>query len=131
MPGYTVLNLKEVQDQAPRFGFEHGEFELRMGRDPLECENCGVSYERLSPGFRTPFGHRHKQQEEIYVVVSGSARIKLDDHIVELTPWTAVRIAQRTMRAIEAGPDGCELIAIGAPNTGPGDGITEQGWWSD
>ncbi len=130
MPGYTKLNLKEVDDQAPNLGLEP-DMELRMARVALELENSGLSYQRFAPNARAPFGHRHKQQEEVYVVVNGSGRIKLDDDVVDLRQWDAVRIPNETMRAFEAGPEGAELIAIGAPNTGPGDGETTQGWWSD
>jgi len=129
MADYTVQNLKELEDQAPKFGMEGIEF--RMGRVPLELENLGVSYQRLEPNFRLPFGHRHKQQEEVYVLVDGSARIKLEDEVVELKRWDAVRVHRDTMRCVEAGPNGAEIIAIGAPNTGPGDGELEQGWWND
>jgi mannose-6-phosphate isomerase-like protein (cupin superfamily) len=128
---YNVLNLKDVQDQAPNFGFDHGEFELRMARVPLECENSGVSYMRIAPNFRSPHAHRHKVQEEIFVLVSGTGRIKLDDEIVELEPWSAVRVAQETVRCLEAGPEGAEFICIGAPNTGPGDGESVHDWWTD
>ena len=129
MADYTVQNLKELEDQAPKFGMEGIEF--RMGRVPLELENLGLSYQRLAPNFRLPFGHTHKQQEEVYVIVNGSARIKLDDDVVDLKPWDAVRVHKGTMRSIEAGPEGAEIIAVGAPNTGPGDADLEQGWWSD
>jgi mannose-6-phosphate isomerase-like protein (cupin superfamily) len=77
-----------------------------------------------------PFGHRHKRQEEVYVVLSGSLRAKLEDDVVELKPLDAVRVAKETMRGFEAGPEGAELLAIGAPNTGPGDAETVPGWWS-
>jgi mannose-6-phosphate isomerase-like protein (cupin superfamily) len=93
-------------------------------------ENAGVSYLRVGPNFRIPFGHTHKNQEEVYLVVSGGGRIKLGDDVRELKQWDAVRVHKDTMRGFEAGPDGVELIAIGAPNTGPGDALTEQGWWS-
>ena len=129
MADYTHLNLKDVEDQAPKFGMENLEF--RMARLPLELENSGLSYLRLAPNFRIPFGHHHKQQEEIYVLVGGSARLKLDDEIVDLKPWDAVRIHRETMRNFEAGPDGAEIIAFGAPNTGPGDGPMTDGWWTD
>ena len=129
MAGYTVVNLKEVEDQAPRFGLSP-DLEARMARVPLELEHSGVSYQRLAPGFRVPFGHNHKRQEEIYVVLSGSLRVKLDDDVVELKPLEAVRVAKETMRGFEAGPEGVELLAIGAPNTGPGDAETVPGWWS-
>ncbi len=131
MAGYTVQKLTEVENQGKNFGFDETDFELRMARVALDCVSCGISYERFAPGWRMPFGHKHKQQEEIYVLVSGSARAKLDDEIIDLEPLTAVRVAPETMRAIEAGPEGAELIVVGAPNTGPGDGEIAQGWWSD
>ena len=130
MADYTLVNLKEVEDQAPRFGMAPN-VEMRMARVALGLENSGVSYQRLAPGFRLPFGHKHNRQEEVYVVVGGSARAKLGDEVVELKRWDAVRVPKDTMRSFEAGPEGVELIAIGAPNTGPGDADTVQGWWSD
>jgi mannose-6-phosphate isomerase-like protein (cupin superfamily) len=131
MAGYTKVNLREdVEDQAPNFGLAPN-LEARMARVPLELEQSGISYQRLAPNFRVPFAHRHKTQEEIYVVVRGSMRVKLEDEIVELTQWDAVRVPKETMRGFEAGPDGVEIIAIGAPHTGPGDAEVEQNWWSD
>jgi mannose-6-phosphate isomerase-like protein (cupin superfamily) len=126
---YTHLNLKEVENQAPKFGLEGLEF--RMGRVPLELKNSGISYLRLEPNFRIPFGHHHNTQEEIYVVISGSARLKVDDEIIDLKPLDAVRVAKETMRAYEGGPEGAEIIAIGAPHTPPGDGPMTQDWWQD
>jgi mannose-6-phosphate isomerase-like protein (cupin superfamily) len=128
---YTKVNLKDdVEDQAPNFGLAP-HIEARMARVPLELENSGVSYQRLAPNFRVPFGHRHKRQEELYILVSGSARMKLEDEVVDLKQWDAVRVPNDTMRGLEAGPEGAEFIAVGAPNTGPGDAEIEQGWWSD
>jgi mannose-6-phosphate isomerase-like protein (cupin superfamily) len=129
MSDYTHLNLKDVEDQAPKFGLSP-DMEFRMARVPLEMENAGVSYLRVGPNFRIPFGHTHKNQEEVYLVVSGGGRIKLGDDVRDLKQWDAVRVHKDTMRGFEAGPEGVELIAIGAPNTGPGDAVTEQGWWS-
>jgi uncharacterized cupin superfamily protein len=92
MAGYTKVNLKdEVEDQAPNFGLE-GKIEARMARVPLGLEQQGVSYQRIAPNFRVPFGHRHKTQEEVYIVLSGSLRAKVEDETVELT---AVRRAAR------------------------------------
>jgi uncharacterized cupin superfamily protein len=130
MADYTVVNLKEVEDQAPRFGLSP-QLEMRMARVALGLQNSGVSYQRLAPNLRLPFGHKHRNQEEVYVLVGGSVRVKLDDDVVDLKPFDAVRVAKDTMRGFEAGPEGAELIAIGAPNTGPGDADTVQGWWSD
>jgi mannose-6-phosphate isomerase-like protein (cupin superfamily) len=131
LAGYTKLNLKDdVEDQAPKFGLE-GKLEARMARVPLEMEHSGISYQRIAPNYRLPFGHTHKTQEEVYVLISGSARAKLGEDIVELKPFDALRVHKDTMRAFEAGPDGAELIAIGAPHTGPGDADMAQDWWRD
>jgi mannose-6-phosphate isomerase-like protein (cupin superfamily) len=131
MAGYTVRNLKDdVDDQAVNFGLSP-QLETRMARVPLELENFGLSYLRLEPGYRLPFGHTHKVQEEAYVVASGSARVKLGDEVVDLKQWDVVRVPKETMRSFEAGPEGLELIAIGAPSTGPGDADVEDAWWAD
>ncbi len=131
MAGYTKVNLKQdVEDQAPNFKLAP-DMEFRMARVPLDLENSGVSYLRLAPNFRIPFGHNHKTQEEVYLVVGGSARAKVADEVVDLAQWDAIRVHKDTMRGFEAGPDGVEMIAIGAPSTGPGDGDITRGWWSD
>ena len=131
MSDYTHINLKEdVDDQAPNFGLSPN-LEARMARVPLGLENSGVSYIRIAPGFRIPFGHKQKNQEEVYVLVSGSARIKIEDEVRDLRQWDAVRLHHDTMRGFEAGDDGAELIVIGAPSTGPGDADVIADWWSD
>ena len=130
MAGYTALQLNEAEDQSPNLGLPP-EFELRMARVPLDCEKCGLSYQRIGPGWRQPVGHNHKEQEEVYILIHGSARMKIDDEIVEMRPWTAVRVAPEAMRGLEGGPDGAELVVLGAPNTGPGDGTLVPGWWTD
>ncbi len=97
MTGYTIKNLKEVEDSAPKFGLSPG-LEARFAREPLGLETSGVSYQRLAPNTRSPFGHRHTQQEELYLIVGGNGRIKLDDDVVALQQWDAVRISAETMR---------------------------------
>jgi mannose-6-phosphate isomerase-like protein (cupin superfamily) len=129
MSVYTIANLKEVEDQAPNFGLSPN-LEARFARVLLEAEMIGITYQRLAPNFRIPWGHTHKTQEEVFVLVSGSARMKLQDEVKELKPWDAVRVHKDTMRGIEAGPEGAELIIVGAPG-GPGDAEIHHGWWSD
>jgi mannose-6-phosphate isomerase-like protein (cupin superfamily) len=129
MADYTKLNLKDVENQSPKFGLN--EMEFRSARVPLEMENAGVSYLRVDPNYRVPFGHNHKVQEEVYVLLSGSARLKLDDDVIEMKPLDAVRIHKDTMRNFEGGPEGAEVIAFGAPSTGPGDGPMTDNWWTD
>ncbi len=130
MATYTVVNLMEVEDQAPKFGYAPN-LESRFARKSLELENSGLSHYRVAPGYRVPFGHRHAEQEEIYLVVSGSALVKLDDEILELAQWDAVRIPAGVMRSFGAGPDGAEILAFGAPNTDNADIEMEQDWWTD
>ena len=130
MSDYTHLNLKDVEDQAPNFGLADN-LEFRMARVALGLENSGLSYVRVEPGFRLPFGHNHKNQEEVYVLISGAARMKIEDEVRDLAPLDAVRVHKDTMRTVEAGDEGAEFLVVGAPNTGPGDAQTVQGWWSD
>jgi len=131
VPDFTLLNLKnDVEDMAKKHGLSPG-LESRFARNPLELQQSGLSYFKVAPEFRTPFGHSHSEQEEVYLVVSGNARLKLDDQVVELQQWDTVRIAPGVMRAFEGGPDGCELIAFGAPNTENKDIDMQPGWWSD
>ena len=117
----------EADDSSP----DGLDMEARFSRKHLDSRELGVSYFRYGPNVKPPYGHRHGSQEEAYVVVSGSGRLKLDDDVIDLKPLDAVRIHRETMRNIEGGPDGAELIAFGAPNTGPGDGPMTQGWWMD
>jgi mannose-6-phosphate isomerase-like protein (cupin superfamily) len=128
MAEYTRVNLKDVDDSA---GEGAPDFEARFGRKHLDSEHLGVSYFRYAAGVRSPIGHSHKEQEEAYVVVSGSGRIRLDDDIVELAQWDVVRVAPSVVRGFEGGPDGLELIAIGADRPEGGDGVRVENWWTD
>ena len=127
MSGYTIVNLKEVEDQAPNFGLSP-DLEARFARVALDAELIGLTYQRLAPNFQVPWGHTHKTQEEMFVVISGSMRVKVEDEIKELGPWDAIRVSKETTRGFEAGPEGVEFIAIGAPG-GPGDAENIEGFW--
>jgi mannose-6-phosphate isomerase-like protein (cupin superfamily) len=128
MSDYTIANLKEIDDSA---GDHAPQFEAHFGRKHLDSEHLGVSYFRYGPGFRSPVGHSHREQEEAYVVIGGSGRIKLNDDIVELSQWDVVRVAPQTVRAFEGGPDGLEVIAVGADRPEGGDGVMAKDWWTD
>jgi mannose-6-phosphate isomerase-like protein (cupin superfamily) len=130
MADYTRVNLKsDVEDMAPKHGMDG--IESRFARTNLELGKSGLSYYRLDPDYRTPFGHTHSEQEEVYVVVSGSARVAVGDEIVDAKQWDAVRIAPGVLHGMEAGPDGAEILAFGAPNTENKDADMEPGWWPD
>lgn len=128
MSGFTHTNLKVIEDSA---GDRKPNLEAHIARKHLDSEHLGVSYFRYSPGFRAPVGHHHHEQEEVYVVVSGSGRMRLGDEIVELSQWDIVRVAPATIRGLEGGPDGLELIAVGSDRPEGGDGVPVQDWWVD
>ena len=124
--GYTIKNLRDVEDQAAKHGF--GELqESRFANQELGTEATGLAYHVLRPGKRQPFGHRHQQAEEVNVVLSGSGRVKLDDEVVELRPLDAIRIAPAVARAFEAGPDGLEFIVFGPRMAGDAE-VIEDPW---
>jgi quercetin dioxygenase-like cupin family protein len=125
---YTLKNLSDVKDSAPSFGFGEVQ-EARFATGDLEAENTGVSYYRVKPQKRQLFGHRHDKAEEVYVVLAGSGRIKLDDEIRNLAPLDAIRVAPNVIRSFEAGPNGIELLAFGQRHEG--DGELLHGWWSE
>jgi quercetin dioxygenase-like cupin family protein len=129
MSAYTIVNLRELEDQAPNFGLAP-DLEARFARVALDAELVGVTYQRLAPNFRVPWGHTHKTQEEVFIVLDGSLRVKLEDEVKELKPFDAVRVSKETMRGFEAGPEGVVMIAIGCPG-GPGDAETTPDWWTD
>jgi mannose-6-phosphate isomerase-like protein (cupin superfamily) len=131
---YTVRNIKaDLDDIGARFE-GHEELEFRAATESLGLERSALSYQRVPPGYRFPYGHTHATQEEVYVVVRGGGRMKLDDEIVELEEWDAVRVPPGVWRGYEAGPDGLELLVIGAPNLGDdprGDVEGEREWWGE
>jgi mannose-6-phosphate isomerase-like protein (cupin superfamily) len=129
MTSYTKTNLRKVENQAPKFDMP-AEMDARFARSPLEGETLGLSLMKLAPNFRIPFGHKHEGQEEVYVVVRGSARIKVEDEIAEVGEWDAIRFDKNTMRNVEAGPEGVEYLAFGAGDD-PMDADMVPGWWSD
>lgn len=129
MSDFTQVNLKQdVENASEKFGLAP-DMEARFARNALGLEGGGFSYQRLAPNFRGPFGHRHERQEEVYVVVGGGGRIKVDDDVHDLRQWDAVRVPAQTARGFEAGPDGLELLAIGFGEGGDAELLNE--FWTD
>src|SRR5579862_8088770 len=125
MSAFTKVNLKEIE------GSGSATVEARFARKYLDSEHLGVSYFRYPPGHRNTMGHRHREQEEVYVVLAGSGRMKLDDEIVDVGRWDVVRVAPSTVRAFAAGEDGLEVLAIGSDRPEGGDGERVEDWWID
>jgi mannose-6-phosphate isomerase-like protein (cupin superfamily) len=128
-PGFTKVHVSELEDAAPRFGIKG--IEARFAKHALQTEILGLSHHRVAPGVRQPFGHQHRDQEEVYVVLAGGGRMKVGDEIVDLAPMDLVRVAGPVPRQLEAGEDGLELIVFGAPISEESDATMLPGWWED
>jgi mannose-6-phosphate isomerase-like protein (cupin superfamily) len=128
MPDYTKINFADVEDSAAGRDYD---IQARLARKHIDSDHLGVSRFSFGPGQRAPFGHRHREQEEVYVVTSGSGRVRLGDEIVEVTEWDVVRVAPRVARGFEAGSQGLELIAIGNDRPEGGDGEMVDDFWMD
>src|SRR5688500_6581711 len=126
---YTLKKLTDVEDSAAKFGFGEVQ-EARFANDDLYAEHTGVSHHRVRAGKRQAFAHRHERAEEVYVVLAGSGRVKLDDEIVDIEALDAIRVAPGVIRAFEAGPDGLELLAVG-PRHDDDRGEVMPEWWTD
>src|SRR4051812_370426 len=131
---FTLRNLKEdLEDVGSNFDGAP-DLEFRLATQALGLEQSGLGYQRVPPGYRFPYGHTHKEQEEVYVVVGGSGRMKLDDEIVDVEQWDVVRVPPGTWRGYEAGPEGLEILVVGAPNLGENPRRDVEGrrdWWAD
>jgi quercetin dioxygenase-like cupin family protein len=125
---FTIKNLRDVEDVAPRFGFDQVQ-EARFPSRALEAQSTGLAYHVIKPGQRG-LAHRHEQAEEIYVVIGGSGRMVLDREVVQLHPLDAIRVAPPVARAFEAGPDGLQILAFGPRHEGDGEILESDPWAS-
>jgi mannose-6-phosphate isomerase-like protein (cupin superfamily) len=125
---HTIKNLRDVEDMAPKFGFDAVQ-EARFCWRDLDAEKTGLAFMRVKPGRRQAFAHRHEDAEEIYVILSGTGRIKLDDEILDVAPLDAIRIAPGVARALEASDEGLEYLAFGAHHEGDGEILKDEGFW--
>jgi mannose-6-phosphate isomerase-like protein (cupin superfamily) len=123
---YAIINLKDIEDSA---GERAPGVEARFARKHIASEHLGVTYIRYEAGVRSPMAHSHREQEEAYVVIAGSGRVRLDDEIREVRQWDVVRVSPATIRAFEAGADGLEIIAVGSDRPEGGDGVAAETAW--
>ena len=123
---YTIVNLLELEHA----GAAVEGLEVRMAREHLGSRDLGVSHFRYHPNVRS-ISHLHREQEEAYVVVAGSGRIRLDDEVREIGLWDVVRVAPEVVRGFEAGPDGLDVIAVGGPKPEGGDGARSDSPWPE
>jgi uncharacterized cupin superfamily protein len=109
---YAKKNLREVQDSAVQHGLSDHQ-EARFPQTDLGAEQTGMNFLIVKPGQREAFAHRHRTAEEIYVIIDGTGRVKLDEEFVELAPLDAVRVSPGVTRSFEAGPDGLQVLIFG------------------
>ena len=128
MSDHAIVNLLELDDSIA--GRAEG-MEGRFGRSALGARDIGVSHWRYAPDFRSPAAHSHREQEEVYVVVAGSGRVRLGDEVREIRQWDAIRVAPAVLRQFEAGPDGLDLLAVGGPRPEGGDGQLSDSPWPE
>ena len=124
---YELVALRDLPDDAVAGGFSDT-LEARFARGPLGAERIGLSLQRVKPGARAPFGHRHETDEEVYVVVAGDGRAIVEGEVVELRPWSALRVPARSARSFEAGPDGLEFLAFGTHTEGDRGEMVQPDW---
>lgn len=124
---YAKTNLRDVEDSAAKHGVGAVQ-EARFPRTELGAEQVGMNYLIVKPDQREAFAHKHREAEELYVVLSGSGRVKLDDEVLELAPLDTVRVAPGTTRQIAAGPEGIAVLIFGARHEG--DGEIVEGFWA-
>ena len=126
MPDWTKKNFDDLRDLSP----QDAQMQWRFAREALGSPELGVSRFTYDPGARMPWGHRHREQEEAYIVVAGSGRAKLDDEIVELSVWDVLRVAPAVVRSFEAGPEGLDVICIGGRKPEGGDTERFEDFWA-
>jgi mannose-6-phosphate isomerase-like protein (cupin superfamily) len=127
---YKIVNIKDMENLAERVGMAP-DVEARFTRSALGSKSSGMSYQRYAPNFKAPFAHTHSKQEEVYVILEGSGRLKVDDEVVELKKWDVILLPPGTVRQWHAGPEGFELIAMGAPVFEESDASVVQDFWTD
>jgi mannose-6-phosphate isomerase-like protein (cupin superfamily) len=131
---FTRKNLREDPEDLGSNFDGSADLEFRSVTKLLGLEHSALTFQHVPAGYRFPYGHTHMKQEEVFVVVGGSGRMKLDDEVVEVRRWDAVRVPAGTWRGYEAGPEGLDLLVIGAPNLGdnPRDDVEgTRDWWAD
>jgi mannose-6-phosphate isomerase-like protein (cupin superfamily) len=127
---HTHKNLRDVTDVAPNGGFAEIQ-EARFARTDLKAEDTGLAYHVLRAGKRQAFAHRHNAAEEIFVVLSGSGRMKIDDEILDVGPMDSIRVAPHAARAFEAGPEEPLEILVFGPHHDKDAEIVKEDFWAD
>jgi mannose-6-phosphate isomerase-like protein (cupin superfamily) len=107
---YTIRQLEDVPDVLGDYPGE-----MRFFTGEIGAEQVALTHRRMpaNTGGKGGYGHRHKTQEEVYFVVSGTLQFKLEDEIVDCGPGTAVRVAPEVVRSVwNEGPEDAHLVIV-------------------
>jgi mannose-6-phosphate isomerase-like protein (cupin superfamily) len=130
MADFTIVNLEDVDDWLGDYPGE-----MRGITYPVGAEQVALTYRRMPQhtGSKGSYGHRHREQEELYFVVSGTLQFKLDDEIVEVRKHQAIRVPAETVRGVwNDEPEDAELIIVSRRIDDPiGDVERVDGFWPE
>ena len=109
MTNYKTTELGKIEELI---NLENGKAFLH---DALELTSCEISVNTVPKGFKVPFNHKHKQNEEVYIVLKGEGIITVDGEAVKVKEGSAVKIKPEASRTIENTSEGFfEFICVQA-----------------
>ena len=109
MTNYKTTELGKIGDLI------NLENEKTFLHDALELTSCEISINTVPKGFKVPFNHKHKQNEEVYIVLNGEGAMTIDGEAVKVKEGSVVKVAPEAARTIENTGDGeFEFICIQA-----------------
>lgn len=114
MTDYKKINLRGLENMSVKYGHDK-DMEARFATKSLGLKKSGLGIQKVMPNRTVPFKHRHKQQEEVFIFLSGMGKMHLDDETVEVGPMDAVRVSPEVLRTVQAGNEGLEMLIVGAP----------------
>jgi mannose-6-phosphate isomerase-like protein (cupin superfamily) len=102
---FTALNINSVNSVLSDFYLNKEFDESRACKiflgEKLNSKAVEISYNVMKPGAKVPFYHSHKQNEEVYIFISGEGEFEVDDATIKIGSGTVVRVGtpgKRTWR---------------------------------
>ena len=128
MGNWTIKSLDEMDDILGDYPGE-----MYMTTYAVGCEQVALTHRRMpaQTGGKGGYGHSHKTQEEVYLVLSGTLQFKLDDEVIDVPARTAVRVAPEVVRSVwNEGPEDAEIVIASVKIDDPrADGVIVQDFW--
>src|ERR671910_2952182 len=131
MSDYAIKQLEDIPDVL---GDYPGEMRMTTFSD-LGSEQVAFTWRRMpaKTGGKGSYGHRHRTQEEIYFVASGTLQFKLEDEVMDVPEGTVVRVSPEVARSVwNAGPGDAVLIIVSKRSDDPRqDTEAVEDFWPD